>query len=346
MNIKQNWKIYFALVVFVISAVVFLSLNSFSKKESVSIQSNTENKVLGEKEKLKSEVKIIGEAVEPAKIKLLFVGDIMLDRSIGERIKNGEDPFQNVQKTFDLYDAVIGNLETSVGEKGDKAAGKLYTFQSSPTTLSSLTKAGFKAVSLANNHTMDYGKFGLEQTLSSLNKEGLNYFGAGKNSAEAFSPYVLKIKDHQVAIIGINDIETSFANVAENDFGSAYFNLPKIQDSLSKIDSKIPIIAMPHWGIEYSLQSSSRQQNLAQQLFNSGVDLIIGGHPHVFQNSGVLDGKTVYYSLGNFVFDGMEGMPNATKAQMIEVVIEDNQIISTRPINVELDKKGFPKLVE
>lgn len=270
----------------------------------------------------------------------------MLDRSIGERIKNGEDPFQNVQKTFDLYDAVIGNLETSVGEKGDKASGKLYTFQSTPATLSSLRKAGFKAVSLANNHTMDYGKFGLEQTLSSLNKEGLSYFGAGKNSAEAFSPFVLKIKDQQVEIIGINDIETNFANVSENNYGSAYFNLPKIQDSLNKVDSKIPFIAMPHWGTEYSLQSSLRQQSLAKQLFNSGVDLIIGGHPHVVQNKDELEGKTVYYSMGNFVFDGMGGMPNATKAQMIEVVIEDNQIVSTRQINVELDKKGFPKLVE
>jgi len=346
MNIKTNWKIFLLLTICIISAAVFFSLNSFSKRESDSIQQSIENKVLGEKEKFKSEVKIGGEAVEPAKIKLLFVGDIMLDRSIGERIKNGEDPFQNVQKTFDNYDAVIGNLETSVGEKGEKAVGKLYTFQSSPSSLSTLKKSGFKAVSLANNHTMDYGKFGLEQTLTSLDQSGVNYFGAGKNSEEAFSPFVFKIKDQPVAIIRINDIETNYGNSGENSYGSAYFNFPKIQDSLNKIDGKIPVIAMPHWGTEYSLQSSSRQENLAKQLFNSSVDLIIGGHPHVVQNIDEVDGKTVYYSMGNFVFDGMGGMPNATKAQMIEVVIENNQIISTRPIDVELDKKGFPRLVE
>jgi poly-gamma-glutamate capsule biosynthesis protein CapA/YwtB (metallophosphatase superfamily) len=346
MNIKPSWKIFLLLIICVVFAVVFFSLNSFSKMESNSFQPSADNKVLGENEKLKSEVKIVGEAVEAAKIKLLFVGDIMLDRSIGERIKNGEDPFQNVQKTFDHYDAVIGNLETSVGEKGERAAGKLFTFQSSPSSLSTLKKSGFKAVSLANNHTMDYGKFGLEQTLTSLDQSGVNYFGSGKNSEEAFSPFLLKIKDQQVAIIGMNDIETNYGNVTENDYGSAYFNLPKIQDSLNKIDSKIPVIAMPHWGMEYSLQSSLRQQNFANHLFNSGVDLIIGGHPHVVQNIDQVDGKTVYYSMGNFVFDGMGDMPNATKAQMIEVEIEDNQIVSTRPINVELDKKGFPRFVE
>jgi poly-gamma-glutamate capsule biosynthesis protein CapA/YwtB (metallophosphatase superfamily) len=278
-------------------------------------------------------------------IKLLFVGDTMLARSIGDQILKGRDPFENLKSTFLDYDLVIANLETTIGSSGQPAEGKLYTFQAPVKSAQTLKNAGVEVVSLANNHTMDYGFTGLNQTMKALDNQDVKYYGAGKNTVEAFKVLEINLKDQTIGLLGINDIENYYTNTSASSSGSAFYDIPNIARSIDKVKDKNGIlIATPHWGTEYQQSANNRQKTIAKSLISAGVDIVIGGHAHVVQNKEIIEGKEVYYSMGNFVFDQMGGQAGATKGQMIEVVILDNQIKSSRAIDITIDSNGFPNL--
>jgi len=278
---------------------------------------------------------------------MLFVGDVMLARSIGSVIESGENPFKNIKSTFDKYDLVVANLETvaSQDQYAYQNPSKLYTFNAPVSTLDSLTQNGVDIVSLANNHTMDYGADALLNTISNLKDRGILYFGAGSNVNEAFEPkYVLHNKT-KIALLAFNDIENWVADAYENSPGSANFDKDRIRQSLEKANSNADIvIVFPHWGIEYSLTNSERQSEYARYFIDNGADIVIGGHPHVLQNSEEYNGKMIYYSLGNFVFDDMCTIPNACSAGMVELSISNNITTSSNLIKVRIADNGFPEL--
>lgn len=102
--------------------------------------------------------------------------------------------------------------------------------------------------------------------------------------------------------------------------GSAFFDKELIKKSLEEARSKSDIVIVyPHWGIEYSLNNSERQAEYGRFFIDNGADIVIGAHAHVLQNSEEYNGKQIYYSLGNFVFDNMCSIPNACNAGMVEL---------------------------
>ena len=284
--------------------------------------------------------------VKTQPVKLLFVGDVMLARSIGQKIESGENPFKFVVDTFSEYDLVIANLETTIGNTGKSASGKLYTFQAPVKAAETLKNSGVGVVSLANNHTMDYGVAGLNQTISNLDSQGIKYFGAGDKQT-AFETLVVDVKNQKIGLLGFNEIETNYTAVSAKSSGNAYYDIVEIKKSITGARTQnpnLPIIVMPHWGVEYDLKPSATQKSHATEIFNAGASVIIGGHAHVIQKAEKIGDKQVYYSMGNFVFDQMGSKANATSGQMIEVVIENNQIISTKAIDIYLDSNGFPRV--
>lgn len=144
---------------------------------------------------------------EQQPITINFVGDILQDNEVDSHIKkSGMDyPFKATSSVLKSADLTFGNLETSVSTRG-KPAVKQYTFRSRPETLQSLVNAGFDGVSLANNHTLDYGISALEDTMSHLRKYKLGFTGAGSNQDEAFRPFVKEVHGKKVAILGISRV--------------------------------------------------------------------------------------------------------------------------------------------
>jgi len=282
-------------------------------------------------------------------IKILVVGDVMLARTIGQLIKNGKDPFINVSNFFKEYDLVVANLETNISRAGigDPKPGKLYTFNAPIESIKSLKNSGISMVSLANNHTMDYGTNALIDEMQNLNNGSVKYFGAGKNISEAFSAKNIILADTTISFIGVNDIENWITKVGINSPGSAYFDINQISNSIQNAKKVSDVvIALPHWGIEYNLSFTDRQNLLGKELIDNGVDIVIGSHPHVMEPSITYKNKMVYYSMGNFVFDEMPLITNADKGYMVEIVIRDKKIISSKKINIRLNSYGFPSLVD
>jgi poly-gamma-glutamate capsule biosynthesis protein CapA/YwtB (metallophosphatase superfamily) len=345
----------FSVIIALVLALIFVSLNHFwtnlvtpknKSNENSVIQSQTSNSEfsLVDKESLSSSKSISSQ--ENNKTKILFVGDIMLARTIGENLKKDVDPFEFVKPTFEEYNMVFGNLETTIGNKNKPQKGKLYTFAAPPESAKFIKNSGLDGVSLANNHTLDYGQNGLLETIDILDQNEIKYFGAGKNKEEAFDYKVFSLNNQKIALFAINDIETTFTT---NQIGptNAWFDYQVLETNIKKAKQESNlVVVMPHWGIEYQLTQSSLQKQQAQKLLDFGVDLIVGNHPHVVQTLVKVDNKIVHYSLGNFVFDEMETQPNATKGQMLEVEISDGKIIAYKNINIQIELDGRPRIAK
>ncbi len=291
---------------------------------------------------------------------ILFMGDSMLARGVGQKIKQGSDPFINVSGVLADHDARIINIETTIADpsKAVQASGKLYTFNAPLESLKSLKKANIDLSVLANNHTSDYGPTATTDMLDQFNNAKLATVGAGKTVEQAFAPTIVEVqaksagqpnKTVRLAVIGVNDIENTYTKVSTSRAGSAYFDKKLIAKSVKQAKSSDKadiVIVFPHWGVEYTSIPSARQREWGKFFIDSGADVVIGGHPHVVQPTEEYKGKYIVYSMGNFIFDGMSG--DALKGQMISLKVTKTypagNIEVSKPSNIPtvIDSNGFP----
>ncbi|MDD5230952.1 MAG: CapA family protein, partial [Candidatus Marinimicrobia bacterium] len=134
---------------------------------------------------------IIEEKAE-SKIILYFTGDIMLDRGVDFYIQKNEDwhwPFLQISDFLNEADLVSGNLESMISDKGVNV-GSIYSFQANPNSIDSLRYAGFDILSIANNHSFDYTRVALEDTMSRLKDADIDYIGGGFSENEAYTPVI------------------------------------------------------------------------------------------------------------------------------------------------------------
>lgn len=142
----------------------------------------------------------IGEEVS-----LVAVGDISYSRSVERTIKKQKDinyPFREMRDYLKNADLVFGNLETPITAGREIATGEMI-FRSNPGTEQALQEAGFSILSLANNHTPNFGELGLKDTFNYLQQAGLNYVGAGKNEQDANQPIYLEKKRNKIRLAGL-----------------------------------------------------------------------------------------------------------------------------------------------
>jgi gamma-polyglutamate biosynthesis protein CapA len=258
---------------------------------------------------------------ENYEIKLLFIGDIMMTRSVEEKIKDLNKkfifPFLNILNYLKTFDYVISNLEGPISDKGIKIGNK-YSFRMKPEVAEALSKANIKIVNLANNHIFDYGKIAFEDTLKNLEKNNINYFG------NSYEPLIIEKEGIKIGFLGFSDF-LKYLEVKENKIGIAVAN-NNLSEIIKKAKEKVDILIVSfHWGEEYQELANERQRKLAKIAIDSGADLVIGHHPHVIQDIEKYKDKFIFYSLGNFIFD-----QNFSKETMIgggvEVYIRSKKI--------------------
>lgn len=241
---------------------------------------------------LESKPEINQKTVEEIKPKtVLFVGDIMLDRSVEELInKNGINyPFEKITDFLKGADIVFGNLEGPIVEKPIEFPRSSLKFAFSSKIIEGLSFAGFNLLSLANNHTLNMKQSGLEETRENLKKANIDFVGDTLKCTKE----LLYQKD-ELIFLAFN--KTFPSTCPEKEI------IATIQEVKSLNPNSFLIISI-HWGEEYKLKNSSFQQNLAYKMIDAGADLIIGHHPHVIQSVEIYNNKLIFYSLGNFIFD-------------------------------------------
>lgn len=226
----------------------------------------------------------------PAPKEIYFVGDIMLDRGVEAlMLKNGFDyPYQNIPNIFSGAYMVVGNLEGPIVKNPPYQGARGMSFAFDPRNLDSLKKIGFTHFSLANNHTFNMGKSGFRQTRAYLSDEAMVPVGSERECGSMYATTT-----QEFSLLAVSQV---FTDCQDKDIISA------IKDLKSQYPEKFLIILI-HWGEEYKTLSNKTQQTTAHLLIDNGADLIIGGHPHVIQEVEKYQGKMIFYSLGNFVFD-------------------------------------------
>jgi gamma-polyglutamate biosynthesis protein CapA len=233
------------------------------------------------------------QSSNPIGATLLFVGDIMMGRNVELLMDQKGDnyPFEYISEYLQVYDAVVGNLEGPVLAKHTRTASNSVRFNFHTRIPAILAQHNIKIVSLANNHTYDFGKEGYDETVSHVKGAGIDVVG----HPFAFSDtYILQktINDQKFLFIGFNITNPNFKFSEARAFVRS-INKPAEEH----------IIALIHGGQEYELLSGKTQQSFYRGLIDDGIELIIAHHPHVVQEVEKYKGKLIFYSLGNFIFD-------------------------------------------
>ena len=274
---------------------------------------------------------------------LIFVGDIMVAETPGELIARGEDPFQPFAALLSSHDVRIGNLECVVATTGT-AEEKPYTFRADPRTLPVL-KRHFDAVSLANNHSGDFGKAAFAEQLALMDKAGLPYFGGGRDATAAHAPWIVERNGVRIALLGYVAFKPrSFAADASRP-GVAWSGEDDdvLEDIIAarRVHRADIVIPFMHWGWEDEPDPSPRLRAFARRMIDAGADMVVGGHPHVTQGAEYYRGKPIIYSLGNFLFNGFD-TPATTTGWVLSARVDRTGVVDWRTHVARLDANGVP----
>ncbi|WP_131735627.1 CapA family protein [Actinomadura roseirufa] len=245
---------------------------------------------------------------------IAFGGDVHFEGELRTRLDTSPGTALGpVADQLRRADLAMVNLETAVTAGGTPAA-KQFTFRAPPTAFRALKSAGVDVATMANNHGMDYGETGLQDSLAAARQAGFPVVGIGRNSGEAFRPHRVTVKGAKVAIIGAtqvlddNLVEAWTATDAKAGLASAK-NVPRLVQAVkdAREDSDVVIVDL-HWGQELNSCATPVQRELAAQLAGAGADAIVGSHAHVLLAGGYAkSGAYVHYGLGNFVFYNASG---------------------------------------
>ena len=277
-------------------------------------------------------------------VSLVFAGDTVLDDTAGQRIEQGGDPFAPFETYLKQADIRIANLECVVATQGE-ANEKMYTFRAHPRVLPVLKKH-FDAVTLANNHSGDFGPVAFAEMLQLLKRAQLAQVGGGMNLKQAHAPLVFDRHGLRIAVLSYNEFHPRSFEAGHDLPGVAWSEDQQVVADikaarlLHRADLVIPIM---HWGWENERQANARQRQLAQRMIDAGADAVIGGHPHVTQDIAVYRGKPVIFSVGNFVMKETDN-EFQRKGWVLKLYLDKRGVTRFETLPVKIDMEGLPTI--
>ena len=316
-------KFLFILLLLLIVGAIFLYFNRNSEN------SKTPGKT--DSEQVSSEEIIEPEPIpEDINVTMSVIGDIMCHNSqYNDAYIRATDSydfsyvFSDIQKYIQVADIAVGNLETTFAGK-DRGYSNYPTFNTPEQLAYNLKTLGMDVLSTANNHSLDKGYKGIVSTLDFLDDSGIAHTVTYRTAEE----------QNQITIQNVNGITMAFLSFT---YGTNGIPIPSGKDycvnlineelivsqiNLAKEQNPDVICVFMHWGVEYQTQQNKEQEKLADLLFKNGVDVILGGHPHVLQpmekreitlDDGTTKDGFIVYSLGNFI-SGQNTLPRQSSA--------------------------------
>lgn len=254
------------------------------------------------------------ECADAEEIVIDIVGDINFaeDWYTMEAYKNRQNDLnqcisEEIQQELQHADITLLNNEFTYSEGGAAVAGKAYTFRANPDRVELLSALGCDIVSLANNHTYDYGEEALCDTIDTLEQVDIAYVGAGRNLGEAEEIRYFVANGRKIAVVAATQIEKFSTYTKEATAHSAgvlkTLNPERFCAVIQRAKAHSDyVIAYVHWGTEGMLYIEEDQRALARAYVEAGADVIVGNHSHRLQGIEYIQGVPVLHSLGNFWF--------------------------------------------
>jgi poly-gamma-glutamate synthesis protein (capsule biosynthesis protein) len=286
-------------------------------------------------------VAILAEPPRPPVTTIVAVGDIMLGRTVHRIMEQTGDwaaPFRRVAPLLAGADLTLANLECALTASFSPPDDP-YTmrFMSSPAAVEGLLLAGIDAVSLANNHSMDFGPVGLRDTIAVLDAQSIAHVGAGENLADARRPAVLALGGAKVALLGYDGVSGAWYGAGDNRPGTAPLDPALlVEDVAAATELAEVVVPFFHWGLEYTPGPTPEQRHLARLAVDAGATLVLGAHPHWVQGIECYQGKPIFYSLGNFVFD-QEWSTETKQGVVLRLYFEGSRLLGfvLEPVIIE-----------
>ncbi|MGH3734156.1 MAG: CapA family protein [Micromonosporaceae bacterium] len=267
----------------------------------------------------------------PPEITLAFAGDVhFAERTLG-LLDDPETAFGPISAQLSAADVAVVNLETAITEGGTPEP-KQFKFRAPGSAYQAVKAAGIDAVSLANNHALDYGHDGLADTLRYAEEAGVPAFGAGKDAAAAYAPWVTEVRGVKIAVVGLSQIRELAHRweATEDRPGIAMAHDLAVAANAVKAARQQAdvVIAYLHWGKEGSECPTERMTVLARTLAEAGATAVIGTHAHLLLGDGWLGNTYVSYGLGNFLWWWNDAYSNDTG--VLRLTLRGPELVGTR----------------
>lgn len=266
---------------------------------------------------------------EPVSLTVSVVGDCTLgtdenfdyDTSLNAYYESyGSEYFlQNVKSIFSADDLTIANFEGTLTDSEEREE-KQFAFKAPAEFSSILSDGSVEAVTLANNHSHDYGEQGFADTLTALDQEGITHFGYDETA-------VIEVKGIKVGLVGIYELKDHLERTEQ-----LKQNIAKVKE-----EGAVITIVIFHWGNEKEEIPDSNQMTLGRLAIDEGADLVCGHHPHVLQGIETYKGKNIVYSLGNFCFGG-----NSYPSDMDSMIFQQTFTIDKNGVSADNDTNIIP----
>jgi poly-gamma-glutamate synthesis protein (capsule biosynthesis protein) len=270
-------------------------------------------------------------------------GDVMLGGRWEQQMSQDGyfHPFQRIAPELKKGDITLVNLEAPLTSRGQEFTDKKYRFRVKPSAVAALKKAGITTVTLANNHSMDYGVVGLQDTLQQLDKAGIGHVGAGENLAAARKAIFCDIRGTRVALLGYSLTLPLEFWAGEKRAGTAPLMEKMVKNDIVTARKQAAIVIVTvHWGEEGKTQLREYQPRLARMMIDAGADAVIGHHPHILQGVEIYKRGIVFYSLGNFAFAHKSRI--ADRTLLVRLRFDgDKRTAELLPVNILHKEVGF-----
>lgn len=301
------------------------------------VEADIDEKLYRKLQKYTTRVRRIN-TIDDEKIKMVFAGDMLLDdnyammatyKNKGSKIEEVfSDDLISYMKNADVF---VVNNEFTFSTRGVPTQGKKFTFRANPENISLYQEIGVDAVSLANNHAYDYGEESLLDTMETLRNADIAYVGAGEDLQEAMSPYYFVANGVTIALVAATQIERfEVPDTKEATLDSPgvlrCFDTKRVLQVIDEAEQHADhTILYVHWGTENQQEIDWWQEEQTQIFAESGVDVIVGNHPHCLQKIDYVSGVPVVYSLGNFWFNS-----KTVDTGLLEITISGSGIENLR----------------
>ncbi|WP_270888139.1 CapA family protein [Pedococcus sp. 5OH_020] len=236
---------------------------------------------------------------------MAFGGDVHFEEYLSPLARDPHGLHQ-LQTTLGAADLAMVNLETAITQRGTKI-GKEFHFRAPPSALTTIADAGVDVLTMANNHGVDYGPVGLQDTLAAKSTSPVPIVGIGADEKEAFAPVVLHAKGLSVAVLGASQVlEMTLARYSAGPGKAGIASstpVDRLRTAVAEASARYDLVVVYlHWGTDYQRCPDGLSVSTAHALERAGADIVVGGHSHRVNGAGWLGRAYVDYGFGNFVW--------------------------------------------